>query len=181
MDFIVDNYVWFIIGAIVILMAIVGYIADITDFGRKSVEKKVKVQKEKVKKEQTKKEKVKKEKVVEELPTEQSEAETIKDESNNINQTIENETVNGELQDGLSQFTQDNSIENSLFTEEVNGEVESNEEVDQSLFEPLPSIDQVFQDTNNDESNIDNSSINATMPEENQTSDIESDDDIWKF
>ena len=35
MDFIVDNYVWFIGGGIVLLMIIIGYIAEKTDFGRK--------------------------------------------------------------------------------------------------------------------------------------------------
>ena len=48
MDFIVENYVWFIIGGITILMAVVGYIADITDFGRKKLkDKEVKEVKEK--------------------------------------------------------------------------------------------------------------------------------------
>lgn len=35
MDFIVDNYLWFVIGAIVVLMLIIGFIAEKTDFGRK--------------------------------------------------------------------------------------------------------------------------------------------------
>ena len=35
MDFIVDNYIWFIVIGVVILMAVIGYIADKTDFGRK--------------------------------------------------------------------------------------------------------------------------------------------------
>lgn len=39
MDFIAANYAWFIIGLIVILMAIVGYFAEKTDFGRKQFDK----------------------------------------------------------------------------------------------------------------------------------------------
>ena len=45
MDFIVDNYVWFIVGGVIILMAVIGYIADKTDFGRKGKENKVKEEK----------------------------------------------------------------------------------------------------------------------------------------
>ena len=35
MEFIMDNYIWFIVGGIVILMAVIGYFADKSDFGRK--------------------------------------------------------------------------------------------------------------------------------------------------
>ena len=47
MEFITDNYIWFIIGGIVFFMAIVGYIADKTDFGRNKVTKEPKEKKEK--------------------------------------------------------------------------------------------------------------------------------------
>ena len=40
MDFIVDNYFWFIVGGILILMIIIGYIAERTDFGRKPFKEK---------------------------------------------------------------------------------------------------------------------------------------------
>ena len=43
MDFIIENYVWFIVAFVVIVMAIIGYFADKTDFGRK-IEKKEKKQ-----------------------------------------------------------------------------------------------------------------------------------------
>jgi len=36
MDFIIDNLVWFIAGGVVILMTIIGYFAEKTDFGKKS-------------------------------------------------------------------------------------------------------------------------------------------------
>lgn len=41
MNFITDNYVWFIVGGIVLVMALIGYIAEKTDFGRKGKTKKV--------------------------------------------------------------------------------------------------------------------------------------------
>ena len=42
MKFITDNYVWFIVGGVVTLMALIGYVAERTDFGRKESEKKEK-------------------------------------------------------------------------------------------------------------------------------------------
>lgn len=53
MDFIMNNYMWFLIGAIVIVMIIIGYIAEKTDFGHKEVkkvEKKSKKQEKELKK-----------------------------------------------------------------------------------------------------------------------------------
>ena len=35
MDFILDNYIWFIIGGIVIIMIVIGFFAEKTDFGKK--------------------------------------------------------------------------------------------------------------------------------------------------
>jgi len=47
MEFFVDNWLWFLIGAIVILMTLIGYIAEKTDFGRKDIQKREKPKKEK--------------------------------------------------------------------------------------------------------------------------------------
>ena len=40
MDFVVDNYLWFIIGGIVVLMIIIGYFAEKTNFGKQPLCKK---------------------------------------------------------------------------------------------------------------------------------------------
>lgn len=47
MEFFVDNWLWFLVGAIVVLMTLIGYIAEKTDFGRKDVQKREKPKKEK--------------------------------------------------------------------------------------------------------------------------------------
>jgi len=47
MEFFVENWLWFLVGAIVILMTLIGYIAEKTDFGRKDVQRKEKPKKEK--------------------------------------------------------------------------------------------------------------------------------------
>lgn len=64
MQFIVDNYIWFIAGGVVLLMAIIGFFADRTDFGRKEFQKRLKEPKEKTK-DSSKKETSKKGKVEE--------------------------------------------------------------------------------------------------------------------
>jgi len=62
MQFLTDNYVWFMVGGIIILMAIVGYLADKNDFGRKEVQermqKKPKEKPEKKEKEEPQPEKI---------------------------------------------------------------------------------------------------------------------------
>lgn len=39
MQFITDNYIWFFVAGIIILMTVIGYIAEKTDFGHKEVKK----------------------------------------------------------------------------------------------------------------------------------------------
>ena len=46
MKFVTDNYVWFIVGGVITLMALIGYVAERTDFGRKEATKKEKKSKD---------------------------------------------------------------------------------------------------------------------------------------
>lgn len=66
-NFILDNYVWFIVVGVILFMALIGYIAEKTNFGRNQFEKKVK-REPKVKKKKDKKDKAKDKK---ELPVEE--------------------------------------------------------------------------------------------------------------
>src|SRR5690554_3809792 len=67
-NFILDNYVWFIVVGVILFMVLIGYIAEKTNFGRNQFEKKVKREpKVKKKKDKKNKEKDKKELPVEEL------------------------------------------------------------------------------------------------------------------
>jgi len=177
MDFIVENYMWFIIGGIVILMAVVGYIADVTDFGRNRLEKETKEKvenpkKEKVKREKIKKEKSKKDKVLPEVSVFSA------DEINEVS----SEPILDEVQDYQQDVDLEQSnenLENNMFSNELK-QVENNiehESVDQSLFEPLPSVDQVFQTANKPEDNFDASIVDGTVGE----TEVSSDEDIWKF
>ena len=40
MDFVIDNYLWFVVGGIVLLMIIIGYFAEKTNFGKKTLSEK---------------------------------------------------------------------------------------------------------------------------------------------
>lgn len=199
MDFIADNYIWAIIIVIVVLMAIVGYIADKTDFGRKEFAKRVTP--DKPKKEKTKKEKAKKAKkseVVEELPV-------VSDESLN-NEVLDNVTEQEPSSNDLSfdsivsdDLVQNQSVDvpgleediqlenvnsfdlNNDSTMDFNNGSEENEAIDQSLFEPLPSIDQVFSTPVGEEVSDSENSGESLSEAVNQESEVESDDDIWKF
>lgn len=51
MEFLSANYIWIIVAVVIILMTIIGYIAEKTDFGRKEFEKREKKVKEKKTKE----------------------------------------------------------------------------------------------------------------------------------
>lgn len=48
MDFIIDNYLWFIVGGIVLLMIIIGFFAEKTNFGKKPLREKKENKEEKV-------------------------------------------------------------------------------------------------------------------------------------
>ena len=37
-EFITENYIWFIVGAVILLMTLIGYVAERTDFGHRKVE-----------------------------------------------------------------------------------------------------------------------------------------------
>lgn len=40
MDFVIDNYLWFVVGAIVLLMIVIGYFAEKTNFGKEPLKSK---------------------------------------------------------------------------------------------------------------------------------------------
>lgn len=112
MQFIMDNYIWFAVGGIVIIMAIIGYFADKTDFGRKKEEKEPKAKKEK---------KQKKEKKVQEPQKIEVDAKGINELTQSMADTLTEDTVEETMDDLYA------PLENT----------ETQEEVDASLYEPL--------------------------------------------
>ena len=159
MDFIVDNYVWFIVVGIIILMAVIGYIADKTDFGRKGKEEDTK---------EKKVEKPKKEKKVKEK---------IKVEAKGINELTQEVTENNKVD---VQESNDLNVVEPVQNVQVN-----NENIDQSLFAPLTDnvnevIPQNNEVTENAElKNIEPAKLENPIQENNQT--VAEEEDIWKF
>ena len=153
MDFIMDNYVWFIVIGVIVLMAIIGYFADKTDFGRKTKEEKSdKV--EKVDKKKNKKEKNKKvtkieidAKGIDELTKGVANKKNKKSEVNDI---IDNVNLEQPLEQPLTDV-QDMPLPTA------------NETVDQSLFAPL---------SDQPSEVIDNTVNNETVVSEENTNDI---------
>jgi len=182
MEFIVENYVWFIIGGITILMAVVGYIADITDFGRKRL-------KDKVTKQSTNEQDALQTPVVADVidsnEVVEEPIETVED-----NMPIDNQIdFNNEVQLAETTDLNENVLEQADISTLPSFESETveNTDIDQSLFEPLPSIDQVFSEPtqteiveNNLESGNDISAIvaddNLEAPNTQTT-----EDDVWNF
>lgn len=180
MEFIAENYIWFIIGGIIILMAVVGYIADITDFGRKKFDSQIKEKPKKEKKEKVKKEK--KEKIVEQPSLEQND----NIETNIFNEIempvspIEQPEVIENGSEQLNSFEPINEEVNLFVEEPVEESVEetTEEQVDQSLFAPLPGMEQPFGE--NVDNELKNEEVTNELEVQNE-SEIQSDDDIWKF
>lgn len=169
MGFIQENFVWIVIGVIVILMAIVGYIADKTDFGRKTFDKKVK---------ETKPKEEPKVEIEEEVEERIPEADSFEEEVSLAN-------AFNEIPEETSEKTE-----------------ESNEEIDPSLFEPLPDIDMNNYEIGSDLPEVEVTSLNeiesGNENEEKKESEViteseekkeveevsteqQTDDDIWKF
>lgn len=163
MDFIVDNYVWFIVVGIIILMAVVGYIADKTDFGRKGKDEDTK---------EKKVEKPKKEKKIKEKK------EKIKVEAKGINELTQEVAENNKVD---VQESNDLNVVEPVQNVQVN-----NENIDQSLFAPLTdNVNEVIPQNNEAVENTELKNVEPAKLEnpiqENNNQTVAEDEDIWKF
>ena len=163
MDFIVDNYVWFIVVGIIILMAVIGYIADKTDFGRKGKDEDTK---------EKKVEKPKKEKKVKEKK------EKIKVEAKGINELTQEVAENNKVD---VQQSNDLNVVEPVQNVQVN-----NENIDQSLFAPLTdNVNEVIPQNNESVENTELKNVEPAKLEnpiqENNNQTVAEEEDIWKF
>lgn len=151
MDFIVDNYLWFIVGGTVVLMIIIGFIAEKTDFGRKPFN-------------QNKKEKRAKNKKVEDSDDEIS-----------VENNEEEAVVDSEF--GLP--IEDAQIEDTLVVE--TDEVENDLEAPIEEVLPENTDDQLMPDLDVPElSEVEEATENDLEVVEDIVAD-DSEDDVWKF
>ena len=193
MEFILDNYIWFIVGGIIILMAVIGYFAEKTDFGRsKKVEAETEIPKEKSK--EKPKEKPKKEKKSKKENAEEKQ-EKIEIDNKGINDLVQSELVTDNL-----------TVENP---EEPLTDVnvsDTNENVDQSLFAPLEDftakdtteevqeqpvvIDELINEPKDSDEKLGNDDLkpidstplaDVSSSNDNEEKNVSDDDDVWKF
>lgn len=161
MDFIAENYLWIILIIIIVLMAIVGYIAEKTEFIKKTENPgKLKVKEKKTEKEQPI---VIEDKGIDEL---------LKDAVNKSSEIQLNNTVQSEMP-----LTDD--IMSPLVSESP---IEDNGTIDESLFAPLEQANDV---SNEIERTSDFTPVDVTPLQDIETSEeipvINEEEDIWKF
>lgn len=195
MEFIMENYIWFIIGGIVILMTIIGYIADKTNFTKKEENK------EKIK--HSKKNKIEElEEIIEEEPKEETrEINPIEDFNMDAFEPAfeTDEPVSEEVSTNESIVEETPVVENS---EDLNQEemfdINTDEEVDETFEQPAeepqetveedlyvgldgtPNAYKEDEETEEKDENLEIelpsiSSLDSELKEETD------EDDVWKF
>lgn len=184
MQFLADNYFWFILGGIIILMAIIGYIADKTDFGRnkeskpKTTKPEKKVKEKKVKEKKTSKTKIEAKGLAD---LSQSITEKMQQELPILNEEVETKEEDLYAPIGDVQADQSDTISQDLYAPmppaDSNMEQPVNIDAINSVEEPIanepfeePVAEDVLQPVGMD-----------TLPETEETQPVSEDDDIWKF
>lgn len=166
MEFVMDNYIWFIVGGIVILMAVIGYFADKSDFGRKKFNEEIIEKPKKEKKQRNKEEK----------PTKiEVDAKGIGELSQSV---IENNLKEQSNVDSIKENNED--IDQSLFAPLENpGQEDKAPNDDSNVVEEVIENHDDDPKTVTDLNPIEPTTLNVANDSNNQsTSD---DDDIWKF
>ena len=158
MEFFVENWLWFLVGAIVIIMTLIGYIAEKTDFGRQDIPKHEKSKKEK-----------KKSKATEEL-TEVLENETKPE----VQMSLATDVILDEENLASSETSDEVDM---LFDVNESVDVQPTEDLDNAFTEPLfedanaQSVD--MQPIEEFDMNMVNNEENAYVPYEEPTMEIE--------
>lgn len=203
MEFLSEYYLWFIIGGIILVMAVIGYIADKTDFGRKN---KISEENSKLKDEQENNNSITEapNAVVEEVsPQEQTNGDVVEpiESINSISNEIDVPMIEDSVIDEIKVEEQpiDEKIESVQLGEDLeNIKVEEND-IEQPAIndindisinnEEKVEISEVIDDSvyvlNNDLSSFAAGDLNENVPVSSVVEDVindqDNDDDIWKF
>lgn len=170
MAFVTENYLWFIVGGIVILMIIIGYFAEKTNFGRKSLSQKDENQE----------------------PKPVSEAVVPVQEPVQVNEPAVNEEIKLEekgINDILGQNVNNESEILNIPNEMETGldEVVAPVQVDEPTVSELPSVGFPEEDLtvpleNNEVKEVQNETPEiAEIPDILDDSEEDNEDDVWKF
>ena len=170
-----NAYIWVIIGAIVILMAIIGYFAEKTDFGKKELEKQEKNAKQ----------------------NKNAGPKEVVPMNEDLNVPLEpvtpmNEDLNAPLQPLPMEEDLNVPLEPQVQNEDLNAPLEEVKTMEEDLNVPLGdsqtmSWDEPSSEEIKTENTQDINDINIELPDINSiqnnevTKDVQEDDDIWKF
>lgn len=163
MEFITENYLWILLIIIVVLMAVVGYVAEKKDFIKKGV-----------KVEKTKKEKVEEKPIViedkgiDELLKNAVDNDSKKDKKENKKEEVILEPVMEPINEVNSDVA---AMNDDLMSPLVSEPVHEDNTVDESLFAPL--------ETTEAASELNPIEVSA-LPEE-EPAVVNAEEDIWKF
>lgn len=182
-DFLVENYTWFILGGIVILMVLIGYFAEKTQFGKKTPEKtKKSKQSQNASKVNSKKEEAKVE-TQPEVPVE-----TVLDSTEEIPPEETIETPSEEMAeepmedlDSIEIREPEEKGEKMSATENLLKEMETSE-VPEDLYVGLDGTPNVYKpesEPSSEDLDLDLPNIDALKDDMDDTSLEE--DDIWRF
>lgn len=157
LDFVIENYVWFLVGGIVLLMTLIGYFAEKTQFGKKKSKKQ--------------------EKIVEKMPVETVEISSVSEQPEEVlfeqdmpMQDEEVETIE-ETEEPMEDL-------DAIEIQELE-EVEESEEIPEELYAGLDGTPNTYKETEKTEDlDMDLPNIEDLKTDIDDTS---SDDDIWRF
>lgn len=158
LDFVIENYVWFLVGGIVLLMTLIGYFAEKTQFGKKKSKKQ--------------------EKIVEKVPVKSVEIPSVPEQSEEIlleqDMPMQDEEV--ETAEEIEEPMEDlDAIE----IQEPEEKEEIEEEIPEELYAGLDGTPNTYKETEKTEDlDMDLPNIEDLKTDIDDTS---SDDDIWRF
>lgn len=185
LDFVIENYIWFLVGGIVLLMTIIGYIAEKTEFGKKTNNKKEKVSvKEEIKTP-----------VVPVVEDAKEETRIVPEEDKTVEDTVvEPALEESSLEDAVQEDMKEEPMEDldaieiqepTVLEEEIESttsEETPEEEIPEELYAGLDGTPNLYKNESEESEetfNMDLPDIDA-LKEESDTPNLE-DDDIWKF
>ena len=169
-DFVVENYIWFIAGIIFLLMVIIGFIAEKTDFGKKPFGSKKVADKEES-------ENLKTEEVTNNGDVNYNvPAELSLDQALGVND-VSSETLANDISDNVPEFVEEDVVDAPI--EEVETSYDSQEDLN-TTFGDQDVAQSVEEEavTIPEEETVDNPEEEIVTNPEEETA---AEDDVWKF
>ncbi len=185
LDFVIENYIWFIVGGVVLIMVVIGYFAEKTNFGKPENKERPKKHKEEAKSKKGKKREETVD-VVSEIPETIAEEEipeqTILEEpmENLENVDIEAPMSNEDVIEEPMADLENVDIEETIGTEVDQTEAVS-EEIPEDLYAGLDGTPNAYKPTEEESNPIDMDLPNIDALKEDLEEAPADDDDIWRF